>query len=152
MTRFVSEVRRSGAIPLLIAAPRRGLTADLIRRRFARSVPEAERLHDRYVDITREVARESGAELLDLAAILSGPECDPLFAPDGIHFDRYQDECLLGNTQPDPQVQRHIAAGVEQPGLRRIAAELDRKIREIVRGAAWATRAEGRATGSRGLP
>jgi lysophospholipase L1-like esterase len=103
---FVRDIRAAGAAPLLITAPRRNLQESVVRSRHARSVAEAEALHDQYVEITREVARETGAPLLDLAEIFKGPECDAYFSGDGIHF--------------------------EQDGLDRIAAELYQALQAIV--------------------
>ena len=75
--------------------------------------------------ITRTVALEGHAELLDLAASLADPACDAFFRPDGIHFDYCEQE---ENMLHDPP---------SQPGLQRIAEELERKIREITRSRAW---------------
>ena len=68
--------------------------------------------------------RQGAGNLVDLAALFAGKDCDPLFADDGIHFDHYQDEPILTNNVP-------------QPGLMRIAAEFDGKIRAIVQGPEW---------------
>jgi lysophospholipase L1-like esterase len=43
-------------------------------------------LHDQYAQITRDVAAECRAPLLDLHRLLSGAASAPLFEPDGIHF------------------------------------------------------------------
>lgn len=87
LTRLVESIRASGAVPILITAPRAAtLAEDLVPRGFARSIDEALALHDQYVAITREVATATGADLIDLAAILSGPEASALFSRDGIHF------------------------------------------------------------------
>ena len=122
---FVRDVRSSGAIPLLITAPSRKLRADIVRKRFATSTGEGRRIHEHYVDITREVAKETGAPLLDLAAILAGPACDSLFANDGIHFGEYEREDELAGQAPD------------QPGLTRVAMEIDRALRAVVRSPEW---------------
>jgi len=124
MELFIHEIRAGGAIPLLITAPRRNLTENLVNKGFANSPQEAQQTHDQYIAITREVARDTGADLLDLATILAGKECDQLFASDGIHFDHYQEEDSLAVDPP-------------QPGLMRVATELDGKIREIVRTPEW---------------
>ncbi len=117
---FVKEIRAAGAIPVIITAPRRSLTAGVVGKEYIRSVAEGNALHDQYVEITRAVARTSQADLLDLAAIFAGPECDGYFAPDGIHFDAYAKEDYLANE-----------IGIPQPGLARIAEEIHRKLREI---------------------
>jgi lysophospholipase L1-like esterase len=125
LEQMVHEARDAGAVPLLIAGPRRNLTESLVSKGFAHSPAGAQQIHDRYVTITREVARDTQAELLDLAALFAGPECDSYFAADGIHFDQYGDEGTIAN---DPR---------SQPGLQRVAAELDAKIREIVQSREW---------------
>ncbi len=122
---FIKEIRATGAIPLLITAPRRSLTSAVVGKRYVVSIEEGNRTHDQYIDITRKVAQETGAELLDLAAILAGPECDAYFAPDGIHFDFFMQE---GSLAADPP---------SQPGLMRIAAEIDQRLREMVSSPAW---------------
>jgi len=122
---LVREVRKAGAIPVLITAPRRSLTEALVAKGFVNSPEEGQQIHDHYADMTRDTARKTHAFLLDLAALLTGKECDPHFAADGIHFDNYEAEpYLTDNLRP-------------QPGLQRIAAELDTKIREIVHSQEW---------------
>jgi len=122
---FVKEIRGSGAIPVLITAPRRSLTDEVIRKEYIRSIDEGNRIHDQYVEITRAVARNTQAELLDLAILLTGKECDAYFARDGIHFDSYANE---GNLPADIPV---------QPGLMRIAEELNKKLRAVILTPAW---------------
>ena len=125
LTAFVREIRSVNAIPVLITAPRRHLTATLVQHNHARSIEEAERLHDQYADIVREVARDCHADLLDLAILMAGHDCDTFFRPDGIHFDYCE---LEGSLAKDPD---------QQPGLMRIAQELDKKIRQVVNTKAW---------------
>lgn len=122
---FIREIRSVNAIPILITAPRRKLSEALTEHHHARSAKEAEQLHDQYLEITRTVANACHAELLDLAKIMAGPDCDAFFRPDGIHFDY----CELEGTLPkDPD---------QQPGLMRIAQELDNQIRQITTTPAW---------------
>ncbi len=109
---LVRKIRASGAVPVILTAPRRALTDALLRKNYARDLTEAEAIHDRYNEIAREVAAVENAPLLDLARQLEGPEHDHLFAPDGIHFDAYMRE---GNVSEDPS---------SQPGLERIGLEL----------------------------
>lgn len=45
------------------------------------------RLHDLYVDLTRQVARETGADLLDLAAEFARRDPSGLMQADGIHMN-----------------------------------------------------------------
>jgi len=125
MQAFVREIRTAGAIPVLITAPRRSLTQEVVGKEYVRTIEEGNRTHDQYAEITRAVARDSQAELLDLAAIFAGKECDAYFARDGIHFDQY---ALEGVMEKDPP---------SQPGLMRIAEEIDKKIRAIVQSELW---------------
>lgn len=122
---LVKEIRAAGAIPILITAPRRSLTHAVVCKQYVISIDDGNQLHDRYVDITREVARDTQAELLDLAMLFTNQECDAYFAPDGIHFDVYMHE---GHMSSDPPA---------QPGLTRIAEEIDKKVRAVVRSQAW---------------
>ena len=125
---FVREIRAAGAIPVLITAPRRSLTRELLAKSYVVSVEQGQRTHDEYVELTRQVARESNVELLDLASLFADPACDGYFAGDGIHFDLYsQESCLTHEV-------------VAQPGLMRVAEELDRKVRDITRTLAWQDR------------
>ncbi len=112
LTELVRKIKASGATPVVITAPRRELTEELLKKNYARDLDEAEATHDRYIEITREVAATENAPLFDLAKILEGSENDHLFAPDGIHFDYYMRE---GYLTADPAT---------QPGLERIGAEL----------------------------
>ena len=90
-----------------------------------RTVEEGNRIHDLYMNIMRGVARQQHCDLLDLAAIFAGPECNAYFAEDGVHYDFYAKEGVLKSDPP------------HQPGLERIAEELDKKIRAIVGGPVW---------------
>ena len=83
---LAESVRKQGGEALFLTAPRRHLTETLVKTGHARSPEEAEELHDRYVEITRTVARELDAPLLDLAEICAAPEWDGLFSQDGIHW------------------------------------------------------------------
>lgn len=85
---LVSEIRSVGAVPVLITAPRRDLTPAIVRSGHARSIEEVHRVHAEYVELTRSVAAETGAPLLDLASVMAAPEYDALFSGDGIHFDQ----------------------------------------------------------------
>ncbi|TAN37702.1 MAG: SGNH/GDSL hydrolase family protein [Verrucomicrobia bacterium] len=125
LTRLVREIRAVNAIPVLITAPRRHLSTQLETKHYAYTVEDAERRHDDYVRLTRQVAAAAQVEMLDLARIFAGPECDAYFHTDGIHFDFCGTEATLSR---DPD---------RQPGLERIAAELDQKIRSITQTAAW---------------
>jgi len=89
--RFVTEIREAGAVPVVITAPRASkVTKALVRNGQAKSVEEALALHDEYVELTRRVARESGAALLDLAAdfLEEGDYEWDLFKGDGVHQEK----------------------------------------------------------------
>jgi len=123
LTTLIRKIKASQAIPVVITAPRRNLTDALVKKNYARSISEAETIHDEYVDITRDVARKEQVPLFDLVTLLEGPENDPLFAPDGIHFDHYMRE---GYLKADP---------ASQPGLERIGQELHVFISNMVANA-----------------
>lgn len=122
---FVREIRSAGAVPVLITAPRRSLTEEVVGKEYVVSVEQGNRTHDEYVEITRQVASESNVELLDLADLFTNQVCNGYFARDGIHFDYYAQEGYMTNDPPS------------QPGLMRVAEELDRKVRDITRAPAW---------------
>ena len=103
---FVREIRAIGAAPVLITAPRATeLTRLLVVNRQVARLEDASRLHDEYNEIVREVARETGATLLDLARIFREETLDILFSDDGIHLVK--------------------------DGRRRIAAEIHRVLTEL---------------------
>lgn len=104
---LIEVIRAIGATPLVITAPRRSMHETLVRTGFARSTREAEQMHDRYVDITRSVTRETGTELLDLATLFAGSEYDALFSKDGIHFT---EEGLQGIAETIHKKLREMAA------------------------------------------
>ncbi|MBU1693948.1 MAG: hypothetical protein KKC51_08280 [Verrucomicrobia bacterium] len=84
---LVTEIRAAGAVPILITAPRAStLTPLLAANRQVARIEDAYRLHDEYCEITREVAKETGAPLLDLARIFREESLDALFSDDGIHL------------------------------------------------------------------
>jgi len=122
---FVREIRAAGAMPVLITAPSRSLTQNVVDKKHVISVEQGNRTHDEYVELTCQVARESNVALLDLASLFTNQVCDVYFASDGIHFDYYlQEEDMTNGLIP-------------QPGLIRVAEELDLKIRDITRTPAW---------------
>lgn len=117
---MVRECRDLGAQPVLLTAPRRAIPQTYVKQGYATSTKEFEQQHDAYAQIVREVAAETGATLVDLQQLMSGPECDRFFAADAVHFDFYDTEQLMETGSRD------------QPGLRRIAKELYAAIRAIV--------------------
>ena len=127
LVQLVGSIRAAGAVPVLLTAPRRKQSTELIKKCYAWSTIAAEQIHDRYVDITRDVARQQTVTLLDLAALFAGPECDGYFAPDGIHFDLYPKEQAIHQTVPPHW----------QPGLNRVAAELHHTLQQMISGDEW---------------
>lgn len=86
---LVAETRAIGAVPILITAPRASrLTTLLVTNRQVARIEDAIRLHDEYVEITREAARRMGVPLLDLARMFEEEAADHLFSDDGIHHVR----------------------------------------------------------------
>lgn len=130
LKQFVAEIRTSGAVPVLVTAACRPMTADEVGKLRIRSRKDGDRVHKQYIDITRRVAEKTGAPLFDLAAILEGPDCDRYFAPDGIHFDQYASEGIIGKLLPPES----------QPGLRRVAVELHKFLQQLVSGPEWQQR------------
>ena len=112
MRAFVREIRDMDAVPVLITAPRREMPETYVEQGNAHSTAEYERQHDEYAEIVRQVARETGAPLLDLQRIMAAPECDQYFEDDAVHLDNYDDE------------ERLTIGQVDQPGLRLVASEL----------------------------
>jgi len=111
---FVHAIRRIGAVPLLITAPRGDQVWGQMAATLARNVnslEEAIALHEQYVQITREVAAETGAPLLDLRAMLDGSREAGLFNRDAIHLTNL--------------------------GLTNVAEKISVKLGEIVESAEW---------------
>jgi lysophospholipase L1-like esterase len=121
LTQFVKEIRAAGAIPILVTAARRNAMSK--KKGSALSPEQANRAHDEYAAITREVAKENQVALVDLAAAFAGSECDHYFARDGMHYDLYPLDRIPPHT-PDTRT--------VQPGLARIANELHAKIKEVM--------------------
>jgi len=87
LRQFVGEIRKAGAVPLLITAPRaQAVSRYFVHRQLARSVDELQEAHDAYNDIVRKVAAETGAPMLDLAGIVAREAPPDLFIRDGVHF------------------------------------------------------------------
>lgn len=83
---LVREIRAVGATPILVTAPRASvLTPLLVANRQVARIEDAYRLHDQYAELTREIAAETGAPLLDLEKIFREEKQDALFSDDGIH-------------------------------------------------------------------
>lgn len=86
LTEFVKDIRAAGARPLLITAPRREVGVN--RNKFPEAMAKIDfnAVHDEYAELTRQVAVQTRADLLDLHAMGAAPEFDPYFSDDGIHF------------------------------------------------------------------
>jgi lysophospholipase L1-like esterase len=107
LRRFADEVRRIGATPIFIAAPRGPtLTPSLVRNRQAASIESALRLHDEYLEILYAVAAEKGVPVVDLPRRLPAERRKEIFSEDGIHF--------------------------RQTGLAWVAEEIHRVLRDLV--------------------
>lgn len=119
MRQFVKEIRDCGAKPILVAAARRRIPEDYVSKGCARTRDEFERQHDEYAQIVRDVAKETGATLVDLQKLMAGPECDGWFASDAIHLDFYESE---GDMVPWSK---------EQPGLRFVARTMYNTISQL---------------------
>ncbi|MDD8044067.1 MAG: hypothetical protein PHC78_09930, partial [Verrucomicrobiota bacterium] len=77
------------AVPILITAPRTERPAQLlVERGNADSIEEIIRLHDQYVDLTRQVAQQENVPLLDLAEEFQTLDKSTLMQADGIHMTR----------------------------------------------------------------
>ncbi|MDH3327700.1 MAG: GDSL-type esterase/lipase family protein [Desulfobulbaceae bacterium] len=106
---FIKEVRDVGAVPILIAAPRRKKLSELlVKNRQVASISSGIELHDQYLKILYEVAEETDTALVDLPNILEPELVEEQMTGDGIHF------------RPE--------------GLKRIAQEIQKKIAEIRAG------------------
>jgi lysophospholipase L1-like esterase len=83
---LVREIRAIDARPLLITAPRREVHPTEHRFPEVSATLDYGEIHDDYVELTRQVAIDSGADILDLHQILADPTYDKYFLNDGIHF------------------------------------------------------------------
>lgn len=116
LRQLIEQIRASGAVPLILTAPRRHLTETLIASGHARSVEEAEALHDEYVEMTRAVAAEENADILDLAGMLADKTYDEgYFSQDGIHWTDDRGLPLLAELL-DQKI-RSMASEGKIPGL-----------------------------------
>lgn len=110
---IVGLFRARGVEVALITAPtsfdRLGVPPGLVELGFARDGETALELHRRYVAITREVAAETGAALIDLAAEAEAREdVGELFGADGIHFSE------AGERWVAERVAQHVAAAARR--------------------------------------
>ena len=101
--------RAAGAVPVLLTAPTShelGLEPEYLAERYVADLREVVPLHQRYVSIVREVAKEEAAVLCDLAARFDELPRDDVkthyFMIDGIHLkpagdakiSEFLDECF----------------------------------------------------------
>jgi lysophospholipase L1-like esterase len=91
---LVADIRRLGATPILITAPRgESLAEELVSRGNVTSIEAGLAIHDHYVELTRAVARKLGAPIIDLAGPES-PMIPKMFKEDGIHL-RHEGNCAV---------------------------------------------------------
>ena len=84
---LVREVRNSGAVPILITAPRATRLSCVLAERQETPLEHLHDLHDQYVAITRTVAEKEQCELVDAAQQFAAmANRDDLFLCDGIHM------------------------------------------------------------------
>ncbi len=97
---MVREAHTAGIHAVLITAPSNhvaGHEPEYLKLRHLRTLGELVPLHQAYVEVTREVARESGATLCDAAAAFEQLEGrNRYFQKDGIHLTTQGDEQLAG--------------------------------------------------------
>lgn len=98
---MVEAGRRAGARVVLITAPtshEAGGEPEYLRARHLRQLSSLVPIHRAYVEMTRRVARETGASLCDAAAAVEaqGPARRRLFRSDGIHFNEAGDDFMAG--------------------------------------------------------
>ncbi len=87
LTQLVEDIRETGTTPMLLTAPRAETLHSIVAERSGITPEEVLERHDLYVDLTRVVARDTGATLIDLAAEFEGdPDRSSYFMADGIHF------------------------------------------------------------------
>ena len=90
--RAIVGLMKGWGVPVLMITaptshPQLGVPSFLIDKRFVPDADYAIRVHRSYNSIVRDVARETGAELVDLEADWAyRPDLDKVFLGDGIHF------------------------------------------------------------------
>jgi lysophospholipase L1-like esterase len=118
LTRLVAKVKEIGALPLVLTAPRAAtLSTALIHNKNANRVEEAVRLHDEYMAITREVARDTGAAMIDLEALIPDGLRSSLFTRDGIHLTQAGHGWIAG------QLYQFLSATKTNPITRQVAID-----------------------------
>jgi lysophospholipase L1-like esterase len=87
---LIRAIRKINALPVLVTAAndlKPGPSADwMLENKYMRSLEEYQGLHQRYVEITRDVARTADVTLVDLDEIFSRQTESRLFTVDGIHL------------------------------------------------------------------
>jgi hypothetical protein len=96
---MAAEAHDAGIVPVLVTAPSNhvpGHEPPRLALRHLRTVSELVPLHQQYVQLTRDAARESGAVLCDAAASFAAlpPPAAKYFMADGIHFTPEGDQQL----------------------------------------------------------
>lgn len=84
---LIREVRGSGALPIVITAPRARRLASAVAERQGASLDDVHALHDRYVELTRSVAAAEKVLIVDAARLAEEyPTHGDFFRADGIHL------------------------------------------------------------------
>jgi lysophospholipase L1-like esterase len=99
LDRMAALAKGAGIVPVFVTAPSNyvaGYEPDYLLRRHIQRLSDVIPLHQQYVQLTRDAARESGAALCDAAAAfaaLPGPH-NRYFLADAIHFTPEGDQQL----------------------------------------------------------
>lgn len=96
---MAAEAHAAGIVPVLVTAPSHhipGHEPERLALRHLRTLSELVPLHQQYVQLTRDAARDSGAVLCDAAAAFAALPAPPAtyFTADGIHFTSAGDQQL----------------------------------------------------------
>ena len=87
LAELVEEIRRAGALPIILTAPHAPqMHSLLVERGHGPAMDVVLERHDGYVDITRRVARRCEVPLVDLAATFQSDSLPEDFYEDGIHL------------------------------------------------------------------
>ncbi len=101
LRQIIRLARSNGIVPVLLTAPtshRVGSEPRYLEQRWLRDLSQLVPLHQRYVELVRDVAREQNAPLCDLArdfaALPAQTLSDEYFMSDGIHLQPSGDDRL----------------------------------------------------------
>lgn len=141
LRQMVRLAREAGIVPVLLTAPtahKPGREPQLLRERWLPDLDQLVPLHQRYVAIVREVAREEDAPLCDLEARFAKISFKRRrarhFRDDGIHTtpigDRKLAAFLMDCFQRQPSLRALWEGETRSSRARRPAAEASREARE----------------------